>query len=270
MHKNQQTVKPPTRALRTRFKKEIVAEFLPPANAAALRSKGSKRNRRHERVAIICSGMPGMPTSSLLFFLSKKGFWAIHPRYRGSWESDGVFLRRPLDEDVLDIVDELPRGFVSIADGKRYRLKPSEIVVFAGSFGGPAGILASRDLRITKVVAVSPVVDWRAPSKTEPLPGFGKFLHAAFGSAYRFGNREWNKLVSGRFYNPANHIAEIDGAKLMIFHAKDDDVVRAREVVQFARATGAEFRYFSRGGHFSVSRAVPKHWPQIAKFLRKS
>lgn len=244
--------------LRTRFKKEIVAEFLPPARAA-----------KRQRVVIICDGMPGMPTKSgLVEFFSKKGFWAIYPRYRGAWESDGVFLRRSPHEDVLDIIDELPRGFTSLWDGKRYRVKPDQIFIIASSFGGPAGILASRDPRVTKVVAISPVIDWRAPSKDEPLTWLGEFVREAFGNGYRFGAREWAKLTTGKFYNPARHVREIDGSKILIFHARDDETVRSRESEIFARQTGATFKLFKKGGHLSARTIVPKYWKQISRFFK--
>jgi len=244
--------------MRTRFAKEIVAEFLPPARAV-----------KKQRVVIILDGMPSIPTkSSLVEFFSRKGFWAIYPRYRGAWESDGVFLRKSPEQDVIDIIDQLPRGFKSAWDGKTYRVQPDEIFLIAGSFGGPAGILASRDQRVTKVIAISPVVDWQAPSKAEPLDWLGKVVRDAFGNGYRFGPREWKKLAGGKFYNPVRHAAEIDGEKLFIFHTRDDESVRAREVIQFAHATGATLKLFKTGGHLSTKHIVLKHWKQIAKFLR--
>ncbi len=140
------------------------------------------------------------------------------------------------------------------------------------SFGGPAGILASRDARISKVVCVSPVVDWQSPSKAEPLAWFGKFVRNAFGNGYRFGSaatakQTWTKIATGKFYNPVRHTAEIDGSKLLIFHARDDESVRAREVIKFARTTGATLKLFTRGGHLSSTWIVQKYWKQIAKFL---
>jgi hypothetical protein len=248
-------------AFRTRFKKEIVAEFLPPSRPA-----------KRQRVVIICDGMPSVPSKrDLLTFLSRKGFWAIHFRYRGSWESDGMFLRKSPEQDVLDVIDALPRGFTSFSDGKKYRVRPDEIILIAGSFGGPAGILASRDPRVTKVVAISPVVDWQPMihSKAEPLDEVERFVREAFGNGYRFSPREWAKLATGKFYNPARHANEIDGSKLLIFHTRDDESVRAREVVAFARATGARLKLYKAGGHLSSTRVVQKEWKQIAKFLKK-
>jgi pimeloyl-ACP methyl ester carboxylesterase len=246
-------------AFRTRFKKEIVAEFLPPA-----------RPTKKQRVVIICDGMPTMPSKlTLIEFLSKKGYWVFHPRYRGSWESDGVFLKKSPEEDVLDVIDTLPRGFKNLWDGHEYRVQPDEIFIIASSFGGPAGILTSRDSRVTKVIAISPVVDWQAPSKEEPLDWLGKFVRDAFGNGYRFSPREWKKLSGGKFYNPVSHVTEINGSKLFIFHAYDDKLVRWNEVAKFARTTGATLKLFKKGGHLSSRTIITKHWVQIAKFLKK-
>jgi alpha-beta hydrolase superfamily lysophospholipase len=239
--------------LRRRFKKEIVAEYLPPARTTR-RRRATGRATKRQRVMIILDGAPSIPTkSSLVHFFSRKGFLAIYPRFRGAWESDGVFLRKSPEQDVLDIIDSLPRG--------------SEIFIIAPSFGGPAGILASRDSRVVKVVCISPVVDWQAPSKAEPLPWLEKFMHEAFGNGYRFGKNEWKKLSGGKFYNPMRHAAEIDGSKLLIFHARDDESVRSREVEKFARATGATLKLFKTGGHLSTVRTINRNWKQIKKFI---
>src|SRR3989344_5961071 len=62
----------------TFFKKEIFAEFMVPL-------------RPSQKVVLICSGVPGVPTKrSLMEFFARKGYWAFHIRYRGSWESKGV------------------------------------------------------------------------------------------------------------------------------------------------------------------------------------
>ena len=147
--------------LRTRFKKEIVTEFLPP------RKKSSK-------VIILCSGMPSVPYKpDLMEFFSKKGYWVFYPRYRGSWESGGQFLKISPHQDIIDVIDSLPKGFKDAWGGKIYKVRPSKICLFGGSFGGPAAILASLDKRVNKVIAVSPVVDWKAPSKTFLTLNFG-------------------------------------------------------------------------------------------------
>ncbi|MBI4094805.1 MAG: prolyl oligopeptidase family serine peptidase [Candidatus Liptonbacteria bacterium] len=247
--------------LRTRFKRDIIAEFLPPQGRA---------KRRADKVIIFCGGMPGVPAKRpLLEFFSKKGYWVFLPRYRGSWESGGKFLRISPEKDILDIISELPRGFKSLWDGKKYRVRPSKLFLFGSSFGGPAALLASRDPRVTKIVALSPVVDWCAPSKEEPLDKLFRFVQSAFGEGYRVSKKDWNKLKSGTFYNPMAHFKEIDGKKLFIIHAKDDEIVGWRPVQKFAELTGSRLILLKKGGHSASSLLTkPKFYKAIAKFLR--
>src|ERR1035441_6181709 len=97
---------------RTRFREQIVAEFLPPS-----------RERKAQKVAVLCDGMPSIPRKQPLSeFLAAKGFWVIYPRYRGAWESGGEFLAKSPHEDILDILDELPKELEEIAFGQRFQL----------------------------------------------------------------------------------------------------------------------------------------------------
>lgn len=241
---------------RTRFKQDIVAEFLFPRTPST-------------KVIIFCDGMPSLPSKKqLMTYWAKKGYWVIHPRYRGTWESGGEFLQDSPEKDILNVVDELSQGLTSLWDGVHYALDPKEIYLIGGSFGGAAAILASRDPRITKVVVVSPVVDWTAPSPEEPLHTFGITVQQCFGYGYRFTQANWNKLLSGNFYNPVRHTGEIDGQKLMIIHAADDMIVTSKEVVAFAEKTKSTIHLLKRGGHLS-SRMLTR-WPwsrRVKKFF---
>jgi alpha-beta hydrolase superfamily lysophospholipase len=255
--------KPAVHLLRVRIKKEIVCEFLPPA---APTRRGARPSRK---VIILCAGMPGYPgRKGLPEFLAQKGYWVFIPRYRGSWESAGSFLKISPHRDVIDVIDQLPRGFRDLWSGKIYKITRPEIYLIGSSFGGPAAILASRDPRVRRAVAFSPVTDWRVDSRAESLEKLGMFARAAFGNAYRGTQRDWNKLKGGTFYNPAREAASVDGTKLLIFHAKDDKLVYARTSMAFARATGTQLVLLKRGGHLSISNTMaPEFWPRIKKFF---
>jgi dipeptidyl aminopeptidase/acylaminoacyl peptidase len=247
---------------RTRFKKDIVAEFLPPA-----------RPRRKHRVILLCDGMPSVPRKQpLAEFLSHKGYWVFYPRWRGAWESGGQFLQKAPQQDLWDIIDELPHGVRELAFGKKFKLDPDEIFVIGGSFGGAAAILSSLDPRVNKVVANCPVVDWsilpEEQTKETSNPSYAAYIREAFGNGYRLSDRNWNKLRSGTFYNPSHHIHELNSGKILMFHAKDDPYIPWRSVRDFAATAGIRLRLLPRGGHLKTERIVRVYWPQIERFFR--
>jgi pimeloyl-ACP methyl ester carboxylesterase len=248
---------------RTRFKNEIVAEFLPPARA-----------RKTQKVILLCDGMPSVPRKQpLAAFLSQKGFWVFYPRYRGAWESDGVFLEQSPHQDILDVIEELPKGVKDCAFGQKFSLAPDEIFVIGGSFGGTAAILASLDARVKRVVANCPVVDWsilRNSEKSETSnPSYPAYIHEAFGNGYRLSSENWNKLRSGTFYSPVHHSGQIDAAKVLMFHAEDDPHIPWRSVDRFARRTGVKLKLLSRGGHLRTEYVVQRYWPLIRRFFQE-
>lgn len=246
---------------RTRFKDEIVTEFLPP-------SRVSKK----QKVIILCDGMPSIPRKQpLVGWLAAKGYWVFYPRYRGAWESGGQFLEKSPHEDILDVIEYLPAGFADAAFGERFSFKPDEVFVIGGSFGGAAALLCSLDERVKKVVANCPVVDWsilrESEKKETSNASYVAYLREAFGSAYRLAEKDWNKLYRGKFYNPAYHAAEIDPKKVIMFHAKDDPYVPYASVSVFAGTTGVKLKSLRTGGHMRTEWVVRKFWPEIKAFF---
>jgi pimeloyl-ACP methyl ester carboxylesterase len=246
---------------RTRFKREIVAEFLPPA-----------RSIKRQQAIILCDGMPSMPRKQpLVEYLSRKGYWVFYPRWRGAWESSGQFLARSPHQDILDIVSELPKGFRELAFGRKFRCSPEKIFVIGGSFGGAAAILSSLDPRITKVIANCPVVDWailrKEQKKETSNPSYAAYIRAAFGNGYRLSARNWNKLRGGIFYNPEYHLKDLTPSKVLMFHAKDDPYIPWKLVDSFARRASIKLNLLPRGGHLRTESVVQKYWPQIKRFF---
>jgi pimeloyl-ACP methyl ester carboxylesterase len=246
---------------RTRFQKDIVAEFLPPA-----------RSGRQEKVIILCDGMPSIPRKqSLVEYLSGKGYWVFYPRWRGAWESGGEFLEQSPHQDILDIVSELPKGFKELAFGRQFHCSPGNIFVVGGSFGGAAAILSSLDPRITKVIANCPVVDWailrKEQKKETSNRNYPAYIREAFGNGYRLSPKNWNKLHGGVFYNPVHHLKNLTPSKIMMFQAKDDPYIPWRLVEGFARRAGIRLKLLSHGGHLKTEYVVRKYWQQIRKFF---
>ena len=244
---------------RTRLGKDIVAEFWMPVRPSG-------------KAIILCDGCPSVPSKNKLGeFLAKKGYWVFHPRYRGSWESGGQFLKYSPEEDVRIVAEHLNSGFENIYDAQTYFLDIREVFVFGASFGGAAAILSTKYPIITKVVALSPVIDWRAKSKAEPLPFFIRLLREGFGEGYRTHKDAWKKIESGVFYNPLHEAMTIDKDKIFIVHAKDDDVVPLSPLKKFAAMTKVKPLILSEGGHLSSSLFRDRDmWKHVNAFLRSS
>ena len=247
---------------RTRFNKEIVAEFLPPV----------RQGKKH-RVIILCDGMPSVPTKQpLAEFLARKGYWVFYPRWRGAWESGGKFLEKSPVEDIAEVITGIEKGRVrESAFGQEFQVKPDEIFVIGGSFGGAAAILSSLDRRVRKVIANCPVVDWsildEEQEKETSNKSYPAYIREAFGNGYRLTDKNWNKLRRGDFYNPAHHVAELAASKIMMFHAKDDPYIPWKQVDDFARRAGIRLVLLARGGHLSTTKTVQQYWPRIRRFF---
>jgi pimeloyl-ACP methyl ester carboxylesterase len=246
---------------RTRFKDEIVAEFLPPS-----------RPRKIQKLIILCDGMPSIPRKQPLSeFLAARGYWVLYPRYRGAWESDGQFLEKSPHQDILDIIDDLPTEIEERAFGRRFQLSPQQIFVIGGSFGGAAAILASLHPRVQRVIANCPVVDWKILDRSEKLEtsnkSYSAYIREAFGNGYRLSDANWEKLQGGVFYSPWHHRKEISPPKIMIFHPKDDPHVPYEGSRRFAEFTGVTLKSLRSGGHISTDYIVRRYWMQIKKFF---
>lgn len=245
--------------LRTRFAKDIVAEFLPPAHKT-----------KKQRVVIIASGAPSTPNKGpVIKFFSQHGFWAIHFRYRGSWESSGKFLAIPPSQDIIDIAEQLPKGFKDLWNQKTYKIQPEQIIVLASSFGGAAGIIASQHQSIDKVVSFSPLIDWTRPGPDEPYHKMIKFFAEAYGEGFRLAPHMWDKLKKGKFFNPINYINKVDGSKNLIIHAQDDRTCPYKITQDFAEQTGSKLITLSKGDHLGGSLIMkPRFYKLFLKFIK--
>lgn len=243
---------------RTRFGEDIVAEFLPP-------------ERESNKVIIFSSGCPGYPLGKeeLMRKFSRMGYWTIVYAYRGTWESGGTFLEYPPSDDVITIIDNLEK-FYDLWSGAEHCIKNAEVYLIGGSFGGAASILASRDTRVKKAIAISAVADWRDQANTvEPLEVMNEYLPKAFGMGYRGEQEVYRKLIVGDFYNPTFEKDTLNGDKLLLIHSRHDLVVHAGPAEALARDIGAKFVMLPGDVHMGVRGALlPPVFRHVERFLR--
>jgi pimeloyl-ACP methyl ester carboxylesterase len=244
--------------LRTRIAGDIVAEIVLP-------------ERQTGKVAILATGLPSsVSKGEMLRFLADQGYVAVFPRYRGTWESDGYFLEDSPAQDIHDVIEgfSLEKPLRDVATGLDIPLKKTKsIILFGGSFGGPAVLLNSQHPLVKKVIATSPVLDWKQEGEDEPFEWHVRFVTAGFGGVYRVRHKtDWQKLRNTNFYNPVDRIQDIDAKKIFILHAKDDRIVPYEPLIGFAQETGVRYYLKPRGGHGLRIRHLFL-WKKIAAFL---
>lgn len=248
---------------RERFAKDIVAEWYEPYF-------GTKQ-KEAKGVMIICPGSPGLPgTGSLDRALAKKGYLTIRPSYRGTWESDGQFLKESPEKDIKDILDQLTSSWrlTSLWSGVEYSYKPMPITLIGVSFGGPAALLLSGDQRVQKVITVAAVVDWTDESAEEPMDELSKRQKLVFGNGYRYDEKDWQRLARGEMYQPVTEEKNIDGKKILMIHAADDHVVLIGPARYFAQRIGVSWVELKTGGHISSSVITKwRMWRRVQRFL---
>lgn len=251
------------RPLRTRFAKDIVAEVTMPAKQTG-------------NILILLSGVPSSPNKpDMLDFWTKKGYTCILPRLRGTWESDGEFLKDSPEEDVFDIVNELTsknfKGIKTIEEPfveTIHKIKVKSIYIVGASFGGTGAVLASSHKKVKKVVALAPVLDWSVDSPDEPFEFFEKFTAFAFGGAYRAKAISWKKMQQNKLYSPVAVSNKLPGEKICILHAQDDCVVPIDPLYSFVRDTNCNFKEYKTGGHVGLNESRKlKYYKEIEKFF---
>ncbi len=250
--------------LRTRFSKDIVAEVLFP-------------QKQTGKIMILLSGAPSMPSKpNVMSFFASKGYVCILPRLRGTWESDGQFLKECPSKDILDIVDELThksfKGITTLEeplDKRLYKVTVRNIYVLGASFGGTGVLLASKHPKVKKVVALAPVIDWSVDSPSEPFEFFVSFTEYAFGGAYRAKSSDWKKLQSNKIYSVLKPGQKITGSKVLVLHAQDDEVVPIDPVYSFIRDTECAYKEYKSGGHLGLNDSRKARFYKVIELFLK-
>lgn len=250
--------------LRVKFASEIICEFLPPKNLEA--------QPNNNNVIILAPGLPSSPgKSSLLSFWSSKNYWVFLPRYRGCWESSGNLFENSPHLDIADIISEVQKPFTSISlKSETFQIQNPKITLIGCSFGGPAVILNSQNPMISKVIAISPVIDWNNLGPDEPKDEFNQFIDEGFGYAYRGETNKWDKLGKNGFYNPIDQLSKIDGSKILIVQGRLDQVTPLQPILNFSNKTNAQIYLLKNKKHLSLGQSS-KFWTylRIKKFINQ-
>lgn len=240
----------------------IIFEFLPPENKA----KG---------VIMICEGMPSVPKQKeLLSLLAENGYFVIFPRYRGTWESGGQFLKESPAEDVRQIIKLIKSGKVAeLYAGKELEVLQKPIFLLGSSFGGSVALVFANDNSIDKIVAFSPIINFKRHNdggNEQDLFWLGNFLHDAFGEAYRFQDEDFKRLIGGDLFNPPEEISPERAKKILILYDKSDREIDYKKIDAYAKKNSITTIGSENIGHLSFSKIPQETWLRIFEWLDKN
>ncbi|MBS3065470.1 alpha/beta fold hydrolase [Candidatus Pacearchaeota archaeon] len=222
--------------------------------------------------------LPGFPSGNdfwdLIAFFYGKGYHVFVPRYRGTYQSTGVFLSKNPVDDMLFFLENLDGGYAkNMWDMKKEGFKINKKILVSGSFGGPIALaLAAKCKKISHLILQAPVWDFKIHNSLGDEQDFEKmteFVRSAYKNCYRFRFKSLMKKL-GKFdeLNPAYYLPKVKDIPILIMHDPNDRVVSLRH-------TKEKIAFLERGtylehylGHKITSDIFSVYWKDIDKFIK--
>jgi pimeloyl-ACP methyl ester carboxylesterase len=242
---------------RSRFK-EIVFEFTVP-------------EQRQKGIVILLNGLPSVPKlNDLLERLAANGYLAVFPRYKGTWESSGKFLAKSPVKDVIFLCNELigKKKIIELHGYKEFKLETKNLILIGTSFGGAIALCAAILPTVKKVIALSPIVNWKTYAGAKTIPAskhMQRFLRKGFGEGYRFTDIGWKKFETGLLFNPSTNLTKSVAKKITIVYDKSDKTTLAEVIIGYGRSQHIILKEMKGVGHISFSRLSPRDLIKLLK-----
>ena len=240
--------------------KEILFEFSP--------AEGENRG-----IIIICDGLPSVPKQKeLISYFSSNGFFTVFPRYRGIWESEGEFLKESPIKDIEEIIDFIKNNkIIELHDNNEFDARNQNFYLLGSSFGGTVALSLIDNKNISKIIALSPIVDIKDHNKEkgeQDLFWLGGFIRRAFGQGYRFSERNWKKMSSGDLFNPPQEIAPEKAKNILIIYDKSDSATDYKKIEKYSLRNNIKTIELKKIGHVSFSKLSKEILNKIVNFLQ--
>ncbi len=230
-----------------------------------------------ERKADAVVILPGFPSGNdftdLISFFFEKGYHVFVPRYRGSYQSSGIFMSKNPVEDLMFFVEHLKSGEAkSLWDMNKETFVINKLILVGGSFSGAIACgLAAKYPVFSHLILHAPVWDFRehnAAGDEQDLENMTEFVKNAYKNCYRFKFKSIRKKLE-KFddLKPQYYIPKLD-LPVLIMHDPNDKVVSFRNTKKYLgmipQATYLE-HYF---GHKFGTDLLSAFWKDVDKFVK--
>lgn len=174
--------------------------------------------------------------------------------------------------DISDVVEVIKSNNIQELFGlKTFAFKIKSISVIGTSFGGSVALSSSLLPEVQKVVALSPVIDFKTFNtkySEQNLKYLGEFILRAFTNVYRFSRENWTRLLNGEII-PAVEIDKDEiSKKIFVIQCKDDESVNFNPVIDFSKKADLKYKLLPKGGHFSFAKIPEELWQEIFIWIK--
>jgi pimeloyl-ACP methyl ester carboxylesterase len=174
--------------------------------------------------------LPGFPSSSSkedkIEYLYGCGYNVFAPKYRGTYQSHGVFLDENPVDDFASFLERLRQGrATNLWDQSQVAYEVNELIVFGSSFSGGIATSLTTKVDVDSLVLLAPVIHYDALDDGQDLDHLTEFVQRAFQHVIRF---DFDDLTEQLYrYKDCEPTSYLDDASTptLILHGKDDKTV---------------------------------------------
>jgi|SRR3989338_436234 len=215
-----------------------------------------------DRAIILLEGLPAIPQRiEFMNSLREGGYSVFYPRFRGTWESSGTFLKESPVLDVLEVATRIYEG-VDLEQSVRY--KSSTIHVLATSFAGAVSLSLPKREFIQKIISLSPVFDF---TKVASIQTLKLFLRNLFTMAYRFDDNRWEDLIHNKIVAPVYNFDSATTNQHLVITGALDDQISMKELEVFCSERSIQIKIYPGVGHISYSKMSKEILKDILSFF---
>lgn len=195
------------------------------------------------------------------------------PRYRGTYQSTGIFLSKNPVEDMIFFIEHLKEGEVkNLWDVKKEHFKINKLILIGGSFSGALACgLSAKHPVFSHLILYAPVWDFNEHNSggdEEDLQKITNFVKNAYKNCYRFKFKSLvKKLNKFDELKPPYYIPKLN-FPVLVMHDPNDKAVAFRHTKKYLdlipKATYLE-HYL---GHKLTSDLLSAFWKEIDKFIK--
>ncbi len=242
-------------------------------------------NKKSIKFLIICHGCPSHPydenpATNQRFM--QDGFVLVYPEYIGTGGSDGRCNFENAVDTVLKTIKLLRKGVAKdIKSNHLVKLNSKEIILIGGSFGGSVVLVAgAKSKYIKKIIAVSPVTDWRTHNKLdfeeEDLTRMWITIKEGLNNYWRVKEEDYMKLMKGKLdLNPVDYVDILKEKDTFLIHGvydKDVNYMRSKSLHKKLKSGSGNHKiYISKQKGHVVPRYLSQrqYYKKVIGFLSK-